>query len=202
MTTNLAYPFRGRWLTKNSPANRVPSHGTTLFAAAHAIDFIPVDDAGHSAPVSWSSVIRPEPATAFAGFGRTLLAPARGTVVAAHDTEPDHAAYRGLPSIGYALSQGRRAAAGWISLAGNHLMIESEGVIIALCHLQQGSLQVKIGQQLRLGDPVARCGNSGNSTEPHLHLQVIDRLDIDRAVAVPFMLNGSLPRNGEVVVVD
>jgi hypothetical protein len=41
-TMDLAYPFEGRWLTQNSPANRVPSHGTALFATTFAIDFVPV----------------------------------------------------------------------------------------------------------------------------------------------------------------
>ena len=39
---DLAYPFTGRWLVQNSPADRVPSHGTELFASAYAIDFVPV----------------------------------------------------------------------------------------------------------------------------------------------------------------
>ena len=50
-----------------------------------------------------------------------------GEIVAAHDGEPDHAAYRGLPSLGYALTQGRRAAEGWPALAGNHVMIRCDG---------------------------------------------------------------------------
>ena len=78
-------------------------------------------------------------------------------------------------------------------------MIETSGGIVALCHLQLGSIRVQVGQQVNAGDPVARCGNSGNSTEPHLHLQVIDRLDVEHAVAVPFTLNGILPRNGEII---
>ena len=36
----LAYPFRGRWMARNSPARRIPSHGTHLFGVTHAIDFI------------------------------------------------------------------------------------------------------------------------------------------------------------------
>ena len=35
---DLGYPFEGRWLTRNSPASRVPSHGTTLWASSFAID--------------------------------------------------------------------------------------------------------------------------------------------------------------------
>lgn len=43
------------------------------------------------------------------------------------------------------------------------------------------------------------CGNSGNSTEPHLHLQALSSTDVLSATAVPFTLRGGLPRNGEVV---
>src|SRR4051812_37383023 len=47
-TIDLAYPFKGRWLTQNSPANGMPSHGTTLFATSFAIDFLPVHEAGRN----------------------------------------------------------------------------------------------------------------------------------------------------------
>ena len=196
---DLEYPFTGRWLTQNSPANRVPSHGTTLFGTSWAIDFVPVDAAGHTAPVTLASWVRPEPADRFPGFGRPLLAPVEGIVVAAHDSEPDHEAYRGLPSVGYALTQRRRAAAGWLALAGNHVLIENDGVVVALCHLRQGSLEVRPGQSVRRGNPLGRCGNSGNSTEPHVHLQAIDSRDVERANAVPLAFQGTLPRNGEIV---
>ncbi|WP_114424347.1 M23 family metallopeptidase [Nocardioides houyundeii] len=197
---DLSYPFRGRWLTQNSPADRVPSHGTTLFATSYAIDFVPVDDDGRTAPVTLTTLLRPEPADRFPGFGRPVLAPASGTVVAVHDQAPDHDAFRGLPSVGYALTQRRRAAAGWEALAGNHVLIAlPEGPVVALCHLQRGSVQVVPGQQLRVGEPLGRCGNSGNSTEPHVHLQAIDQPDVRRAGAVPLAFAGRLPRNGEVV---
>lgn len=199
-SVDLEYPFVGRWLTQNSPANRVPSHGTTLFGSAYAIDFVPVNDAGRTASFTFASLVRPEPADRFPGFGRPLLAPIEGTVVAVHDTEPDHESYRGLPSVGYALTQRRRAAAGWLALAGNHVLIDTVGAVIALCHLQQGSVQARPGQRLRPGEMLGRCGNSGNSTEPHVHLQAIDGLGVDRASAVPITFRGELPRNGEIVV--
>ena len=46
----LAYPFTGRWLARNSPARRVPSHGTHVMGTTYAIDFIAVDERGRSAP--------------------------------------------------------------------------------------------------------------------------------------------------------
>lgn len=197
---DLAYPFEGRWLTRNSPADRVPSHGTSLFGTTWAIDFVPVDGRGRSAPITIGSLLRPEAPERFAGFGRPLVAPVRGVVVAAHDGEVDHPSYRGLPSIGYALTQRGRAAAGWSALAGNHVMIESpHGPVVAMCHLRQGSVRVRVGQPVQPGDAVGRCGNSGNSTEPHVHLQAIDRADVLRARAVPITFGGRLPRNGEVI---
>jgi hypothetical protein len=199
-TVDLAYPFEGRWLTRNSPANRVPSHGTTLFATSFAIDFIPVNEAGRTAPITFRSLLRPEPAERSPGFRRAILAPVQGVVVGVHNTAPDHHSFRGLPSVGYALTQRRRVAAGWVGLAGNHVMIETrDGPVVAVCHLQRASVQVQLGQSVRAGETLGRCGNSGNSTEPHVHLQAIDRMDVPIATAVPITFNGRLPRNGEII---
>lgn len=196
---DLGYPFVGRWLVQNSPANRVPSHGTTLFATSYAIDFVPVSASGRTAPVTARTLLRPQSPTLFPGFGRPILAPLEGVVLSAHDTETDHDAYRGLPSVAYALTQPRRAAAGWVALAGNHVLIEHGGVVVALCHLQHGSVHVRQGQRVSIGDPIGRCGNSGNSTEPHVHVQAIDDSSVEQAEAVPLTFRGSLPRNGQVI---
>ncbi len=71
---DLKYPFGGRWLVQNSPANRVPSHGTALFASSYAIDFLPVDDAGRTAPVVFRSLVGPESHVRFPGFARAARA--------------------------------------------------------------------------------------------------------------------------------
>jgi murein DD-endopeptidase MepM/ murein hydrolase activator NlpD len=121
-------------------------------------------------------------------------------VVGVHHTAPDHHAFRGLPSVGYALTQRRRVAAGWVELAGNHVMIQTrEGPVVAVCHLQRGSVQAKQGDRVRVGETLGRCGNSGNSTEPHVHLQAIDRFEVLNASAVPITFGGHLPRNGEII---
>lgn len=198
-TVDLAYPFTGRWLTQNSPANRVPSHGTARFASSFAIDFVPVNRAGRTAPFRVASLLRPEPPERFPGFGRSILAPVSGIVVAVENAQPDHHAYRGLPSVGYAVSQGRRAAAGWKGLAGNHVLIETDGPVVAICHLQRASVHVRLGQRVHVGEELGRCGNSGNSTEPHVHVQAMDSADVLRASALPIAFSGSLPRNGEIV---
>lgn len=201
---DLAYPFTGRWLVQNSPANRVPSHGTSLFGTSYAIDFVPVDARGRSAEVTLATWLWPEPPERFVGFGRSVLAPALGVVVSVHDGCPDHPAFRGLPSLGYALSQFRRVSRGWSALAGNHVLISLAGrdlpeVVVAICHLRQGSLRVRPGEEVDAGVPIGACGNSGNSTEPHVHLQAMSSDDPGTATAVPISFHQMLPRNGEVV---
>ena len=199
ITVDLKYPFAGRWLVQNSPADRVPSHGTTLFGSSYAIDFVPVDVRGRTASVGVRTLACPEPTDRFPGFGRDLQAPVDGVVVGTRDTDADHAAYRGLASVAYVLTQRRRVRGGWAMLAGNHVLIETQGMVVALCHLQQGSISVRVGDRVQVGQVLGRCGNSGNSTEPHVHLQAVDDRDIDRAEAVRITFEGTLPRNGQVI---
>lgn len=197
---DLTTPLAGAWTARHSPADRVPSHGTELFASALAVDLVPVDRRGRTGPVTLRTWVATEPPEHFPGYGRPVLAPVSGTVLAAVDDHADHPAHRGLPSIGYALGQGRRAARGWPGLAGNHLLLATEdGRVVALCHLRCGSLRVRAGQQVRCGEQVAECGNSGNSTEPHLHLQAMTGPDPTTARPVAITIDGRMPRNGEVV---
>jgi hypothetical protein len=203
----LAMPLRGRCLVQNSPANRVPSHGTAALGSAYAIDLIPVDDRGRSAPPSWRGLLATEPPGIFVGFGRPVLVPSTGRVVLVHDGEPDHEARRSpLTLVPYLMTQRERARGGAAGLAGNHVVIAlgEEGPYVLLAHLQRGSLQVQLEQRVHPGDEVGRCGNSGNSTEPHVHLQVTESTNWSRARGLPFTFlrqdgSGWLPSNGEIV---
>lgn len=56
---------------------------------------------------------------------------------------------------------------------GNYIMIQSgSGPVVVLAHLQRGSVQVQPGQSVALGQLIGRCGNSGRSPQPHLHVHV------------------------------
>jgi hypothetical protein len=186
--TVLRFPFRGLWVARNSPARRVPSHGTTLFGTTFAIDFIAVDERGRSAPPSWRAMLATEPPENFTGFGAPVLAPASGIVVAVHDGEPDHAARRSPAALlQYAASQASRVRSGVFAIAGNHVVLAlgDDGPFVLLAHLRRGSLRVDTGTAVAAGQQVAECGNSGNSTEPHVHLQVTDSLDWPNARGLP-----------------
>ncbi|GAA1408320.1 M23 family metallopeptidase [Catellatospora coxensis] len=185
----LALPFTGLWLARNSPARRVPSHGTDLMGERYAIDFVGVDERGRSAgDRDWRTVLATEPPERYFGFGRAILAPADGVVVAAHDGEPDHAGRRSqLALVPYMLGQAGRLRQGMRAIAGNHVVIElrESGTYAALVHLRAGSLRVAAGTPVTAGQQLAECGNSGNSTQPHVHLQVMDSADLSVARGVP-----------------
>ena len=117
----LDVPGAGLWQARNSPTRRVPSHGTSRFGTAYAIDLVPVDDHNRSAPATWRTVLATEPSSAFVGFGRPLVAPISGTVVATLDGEIDHDASRSPAAyLLFAIGQARRIRSGIAAMAGNH----------------------------------------------------------------------------------
>jgi murein DD-endopeptidase MepM/ murein hydrolase activator NlpD len=95
---------------------------------------------------------------------------------------------------------------GAAALAGNWVAIVagSAGPFVLLAHLRNGSLRVQPGQMVETGDVIGECGNSGNSTEPHLHLQVSDSTEWIHANGLPLAFRSRrgdvwVPANGEIV---
>jgi len=197
----LEIPGPGRWLVQNSPARRVPSHGTELFGSRYAIDLVGVDARGRSAPRSLRSLVTVERPEAFTGFGRPVLAPLAGEVVVVHDGEPDHAARRSAVTLlPYALGQASRVREGIAAIAGNHVILTArDGVCVAIVHLKRGSIRVAVGDRVQAGAQLGECGNSGNSTEPHVHLQATDRAEMLAARGLPIVFRcfRELTRGGE-----
>jgi hypothetical protein len=120
--------------------------------------------------------------TDFYAYGATVLAAADGTVVKVlpfadepapmlrHDGESMED-YLGRVSA----EQNKRLALGAEALGGETISIDHGGGEFSIYgHLQPGSATVKPGQKVSAGQPIARLGSSGNSTEPHLHFQVCD----------------------------
>ena len=176
-------------MARNSPARRVPSHGSDLLGERYAIDFMGVDGRHRTADCrDWRTFLATEPAERFFAFGRPILAPADGIVVEAHYGEIDHLGRRSqLALVPYALGQSARLRQGVGAIAGNYLIIavRDGGAFVALAHLRAGSLRVAAGEEVTAGQYVAACGNSGNSTQPHVHLQVMDSPDLSVARGMP-----------------
>ncbi|GAA3287441.1 hypothetical protein GCM10017708_04710 [Arthrobacter citreus] len=187
-TVMMSLPFTGTWKVENSPRRRVPSHGTHLLATTYAIDFVGVDDAGRTAPgASWRTAFGTEPPELFFGFVRPILAPVSGEVVTVHDGEADHDARRSqLALIPYMLGQPARLRQGAGAIAGNYILIQMPGgAVVGVMHLQASSIRVRTGQHVREGEHIAACGNSGNSTQPHVHVQAMDGIDPWTARGLP-----------------
>lgn len=198
----VSLPFTGKWKVENSPLRRVPSHGTHLLATTYAIDFVGVDDAGRSAPaVSWRTAFATEPPELFFAFGRPILAPVAGEVVAVRDGEQDHEARRSqLALIPYLLGQSARLRSGIGAIAGNYVLIATPDgdAVVGVMHLQAGTVRVRTGEQVREGQQIAACGNSGNSTQPHVHVQAMDGTDPWTARGLPLVFRsfGEKPARG------
>ena len=97
----------------------------------------------------------------YLAYGQPLLAVADGTVVDVVDGLDD-ATPQELPAH-LALDE----------LGGNLVILDlGDGYYAFYAHVQRGSVPVKVGDRVRRGDVVGRLGNSGNSTEAHLHFHI------------------------------
>ncbi len=201
-------PVAGSWLAVNSPADRVPSHGLLAYGQTYAVDFVHVAP-GQARPGFgwWPPARRPG---FYSGFRQPVYAPVGGTVVRAYDRQRDHWSRSSWLTLAYLIVEGfLRELTGTKRILGNHIVIDAgNGSYVALAHLRRGSVRVAAGQRVGAGEHIADCGNSGNSTEPHLHLQVMDHPKPMFATGLPmnldhFRVGGrdrrqAMPHKGEV----
>ncbi len=127
-------------------------------------------------------------------YGAEVLAVADGVVTAVNDGVPDN-----IPG------EGPEASA---PIAGNFVLLSVDSDrSVAYVHLIPGSLRVEVGDQVQRGDVLGLVGNSGNSTEPHLHFHVAEVFDVEspstmNASGLPFVfesffIQGNRPVTGE-----
>jgi hypothetical protein len=173
----IAFPLRGEWTALRSPADRVPTHGTDRFAQRYALDLWRVD--GRAGGYHGGSRLRLwlvwVPTRECYGWGESVHAPIAGTVVRAVDGVPERGwvhPLRELVRIVVLSLTFRPERAD--QLAGNHVIMGGEHGFVLLAHLVPGSVTVREGQVIAEGEVVGRVGHTGNSTAPHLHLQLMD----------------------------
>lgn len=142
----ISLPFYGRWKVSQG-ADSEPTHrGNWRFA----YDFQAVDFYGNTYKSNGSV---PED---YYGYGVPIIAPVSGKIYAVKDDIYDN-------PIGKVNTEDR-----W----GNYIIIESAPNFYAcICHLKQGSIKVKVEEEVKKGQVIAQCGNSGRSPYPHIHLQ-------------------------------
>lgn len=197
-TADIGSPVRGRWRALNSPESRVPSHHVHAWSQTYAVDLTYEPTTGARPAFGWwPPALRPDE---FPGFGQPVLAPVDGVVVRAFGAARDHWSRTSPAALLYLLMESVRELVGPPGVLGNHVVVRrDDGLCVLVAHLRRGSLRVCRGDRVRRGEQIAECGNSGNSTEPHLHCQVMDGPSVWSAAGLPFRLDGKpLPENGEV----
>ena len=206
-------PVLGRWLGMNSPVDKVPSHGVRAYGQAYAIDLV-YEPVGRERPAFGVGPAMRSPED-YPAFGQPVRAMVDGEVVGVLDTLRDHRARSNTGGIVYMMLEGAvRELAGPRFIIGNHVTIRSDdGVFALVAHLKNGSARVNVGDRVRAGQEIAECGNSGNSSEPHVHAQLMDRRSAWTGQGVPFsftdvrigdseQLQNSLPGNLQHVTID
>jgi hypothetical protein len=158
---DISNPFGpGRYLVGHGGSNKlVNGHMRTLDASierfrpwrgqSYAVDFFGLGPWGLRAR-GW----RPADPAAYAIFGAELRAPCDGDVVAVEGHMPDF----DVPNEDV------------VNRLGNHVILRCGAAEIVLAHMQQGSVSVTTGDHVATGDRLGNVGNSGASTEPHLHI--------------------------------
>lgn len=116
---------------------------------SYAVDFFGLGPFGLRAR-GW----RPADPAAYAIFGASLHAPCDSTVVAAEGDWPDFEVPQEDP----------------VNRLGNHVILHCGAAWIVLAHMRQGSVTVAPGEGVTTGTRLGEVGNSGASTEPHLHI--------------------------------
>ena len=177
----IAPPFKGEWIVLQGGRSPLQSHHLSAYNQEYALDLVKLEDGmifkegeGNEHVHSWEAL---------------LYAPIDGTVVFAKGSIKD--------------SEGLNLVSEKTDATGNSVTIKTrEGYYVVLAHLRQGSLAVSEGQTVRSGDFIGKTGNSGNTTMPHLHLQVQTHQDIwdpdNRSVPFAFDDGLVLERNDRI----
>lgn len=160
-------PLHGRnWLAVNGPSNSslhrrtiIVDDGTPHLAQRYAIDWVMLGEnqqTYHDDPKENGN---------YYCFGQEAHAVANGVVVEVKDDIPENtprAASLAVPI-------------NFDTVAGNHVNLDLSGGVYAMyAHLQPGSIKVKVGDKVTTGQVLGLVGNTGNSSEPHLHFQLMD----------------------------
>jgi len=139
-------PFFGEWMVTQSYDGKHTHKGDW----AHALDFIIVDNELKQYQGSGLKI------EDYYCYNKPVMSPGDGWVSVVINEVEDN-------EIG---------AVNMLENWGNTVIIyHAEGLYSQLSHLKKDTIQFKVGDFIKKGDLIARCGNSGRSPVPHLHFQ-------------------------------
>ncbi|MGE7130151.1 M23 family metallopeptidase [Lysinibacillus xylanilyticus] len=171
-------PIRGEWFVFWGGTNEFVNYHYVYENQRYAYDLVKVQD-GQSYQ---NSPIQNED---FYAFDEDIIAPADGKVVKVVDGIKDN-----VPG-----EMDERNA------AGNYVVIEhANNEFSMIAHFKKNSILVKSGDTVTEGQLIGKCGNSGNSSEPHIHFQVMDSQNIVYGKSIRILFkDGNEPIQGDTI---
>jgi len=171
---DLRFPLEdGVYIAGHGGSNPLINHHNLSETQEYAVDLLRLNAFGTRA-----KGLRPEKLDRYAIYGDTLHSPCSGRVQKAVSSRPEYAPPKRDEN----------------HPAGNYVVLRCKGVRVSLAHLMPGSVAVDSGDVAAVGAPLGRIGNSGNSSEPHLHIHATRAGE-----GVPLTFNGRfLVRNSLV----
>ena len=162
-TTKLLLPFKGEWTVIWGGDTKALNYHVENEAQKNAFDILITNEKGISYKTDGKSN------EDYYAFGKELYAPCDGEVVLVVDGVKDNKPGQLNP----------------IYIPGNTVIIKTaKNEFLFYAHFKQNSIRVKQGQKVKQGELLGLCGNSGNSSEAHLHFHIQNVEDMNEATGV------------------
>jgi len=159
-----------------------PVNGAIYYAQRFAIDWMQLDDQGRFVHGDAGDVHN------YTSYGADILAVADGTVVDT-ENELDEQKPGTLPDPKTITVE---------NVLGNHVILDlGQGVYAMYAHMQKDSVTVHAGDHVKRGQVLGKLGNTGNTSAPHLHFQLMDGPSALGAQGIPYEID-SFQLAGEV----
>lgn len=174
-TTFMSLPFNGEWFVYWGGVTEAQNYHVREVTQQYAYDILKVKDgASHDGDPLLNE--------SYFAYGEDIIAPCDARVVTVIDDVPDN-----IP--GETNEQ---------QLTGNTIVLQTDrDEYVLLAHLMKGSIFVEEGQDIRKGEILAKCGNSGNSTEAHLHISLQNAADMEDSIGAKLYFD-RIEVNGEI----
>ena len=174
-TTIMSLPFNGEWFVYWGGVTETQNYHLNEVTQQYAYDILKVKDgASHDGdPMNNES---------YFAFGEEIIAPCAARVITVIDGVPDNIPGETNPQ----------------EFTGNTIVLQTDrDEFVLMAHLMKGSIIVEEGQDISKGEILAKCGNSGNSTEAHLHLSLQNAADMEDSIGAKLYFD-RIEVNGEI----
>lgn len=162
-TSKIHLPFKDEWTVFWGGDTKEQNYHVVAKMQKNAFDMIITNADGKSYKTNGKTN------EDYYAFGQNLTAPCEAEVVFAVDGVKDN-----TPGMMNTL----------LTL-GNSVMLKTpENEYVVFAHFKRGTVKVKQGDKVKTGQLLGQCGNSGNSSEPHLHFHIQDAEDFNQATGI------------------